>query len=620
MSTNNKFQLGHVYKIIEDNKFDYFRLDSMIKEAVCIDLISGIELPFVVRGNTFYMDYNLGSKLEAREFSSRYADVVASNPSSIEYREFDRVESGAHYHISYKRPKTGQIVDYFVRVERMDALLLFVNRGDDPGYEHFMVRFNKSTGKFTNDDTEQEVFIESVTEGTEVGLPTVVYPVEKTRTVVRPTAGLTEEQLKVHFADFMSKLRSDGWSVYTIASGTKLQDRHFIPKVVFGFLGKASVNGVVHSFKKSIKAVVEYIYDWFYFTLNRDPTKTFKKTNFLKQVSAYINNSKANALVKAVSESTSEASGEASGAASGTASKVSKVSGTVSEASASNSAASRRPKVEGVFVETYSGSSIAVFGNTKEHKDSLKALGGRFNPNLTWQGKKTPGWIFPIKTRRAIEELFGLDASPELKLEAQAVKDRVRRFLKSKIGTGQLQMIRIDNKVIGVEYLDNDQIYSMWNRPHPVSKKTLPEFTMNKGVVFEYLFTWYKFNRRGQFVSLSNLLKDYSDYEAGESSTVDYSNIKSSTPSSSAPSSFAPSSATPSSLQSKAVQERRDALIAKFEAWMHRVQYPELKRLLLENIDNIEFWRRQPSEGATEEEQLAIEYLRKFYKKLKEIK
>lgn len=76
----------------------------------------------------------------------------------------------------------------------------------------------------------------------------------------------------------------------------------------------------------------------------------------------------------------------------------------------------------------------------------------------------------------------------------------------------------------------------------------------------------------------------------------------------------------PISQPTAGVQERRDKLISKFEEWIQRIEYPTLKRLLLENIDNIEFWRRQPEKGSTEDEKLAIGYLRHFYKKLKDIK
>ena len=44
-----------------------------------------------------------------------------------------------------------------------------------------------------------------------------------------------------------------------------------------------------------------------------------------------------------------------------------------------------------VRIVEYSDKSIAVYGNTKEIKDQLKAIGGRFNPKL----KDGAGWIFP---------------------------------------------------------------------------------------------------------------------------------------------------------------------------------------------------------------------------------
>ena len=102
--------------------------------------------------------------------------------------------------------------------------------------------------------------------------------------------------------------------------------------------------------------------------------------------------------------------------------------------SASASATTTTP-IKDVFIEIYSGASIAVFGNTKSFKEQLKKLGGRYNPHLTWQGKKQPGWIFPTKTRRALEQLFGMEASDKMKQEAQRVRETIKRFLKSKIRT-----------------------------------------------------------------------------------------------------------------------------------------------------------------------------------------
>ena len=55
----------------------------------------------------------------------------------------------------------------------------------------------------------------------------------------------------------------------------------------------------------------------------------------------------------------------------------------------------------------YSDKAIAVFSNTKEIKDKLKSLGGRFNPHLKRKGEKVAGWIFK---KEAKEQLISLIA------------------------------------------------------------------------------------------------------------------------------------------------------------------------------------------------------------------
>ena len=47
----------------------------------------------------------------------------------------------------------------------------------------------------------------------------------------------------------------------------------------------------------------------------------------------------------------------------------------------------------------YSEKSIAVYGDTKEYKDKLKALGGKLNANL----RDGPGWIFPMKYKETVQ-------------------------------------------------------------------------------------------------------------------------------------------------------------------------------------------------------------------------
>lgn len=63
----------------------------------------------------------------------------------------------------------------------------------------------------------------------------------------------------------------------------------------------------------------------------------------------------------------------------------------------------------------YSEKAIAVIGDTKEIKDSLKNLGGKFNPRLTCGA----GWIFSAKKREEIEKFL---ANPTV--EVSAPKDK----------------------------------------------------------------------------------------------------------------------------------------------------------------------------------------------------
>lgn len=71
--------------------------------------------------------------------------------------------------------------------------------------------------------------------------------------------------------------------------------------------------------------------------------------------------------------------------------------------------------VESLEVVDYSEKAIALFGNTKEIKDQLKALGGRFNPSLRYNGGKRAGWIFSKKQADKVRALLApsVDAEQE---------------------------------------------------------------------------------------------------------------------------------------------------------------------------------------------------------------
>ena len=58
------------------------------------------------------------------------------------------------------------------------------------------------------------------------------------------------------------------------------------------------------------------------------------------------------------------------------------------------------------LIVDYSEKAIAVFGDTKPIKDELKALGGRFNPNLTHDDGKKAGWIFSKSKEQEVRNLL----------------------------------------------------------------------------------------------------------------------------------------------------------------------------------------------------------------------
>lgn len=63
----------------------------------------------------------------------------------------------------------------------------------------------------------------------------------------------------------------------------------------------------------------------------------------------------------------------------------------------------------GCTLVEYSAKAVAVFGDTKSIKDELKAMGGRFNSHLTFNGKKLAGWIFPKSQEQRLAYYFGLN-------------------------------------------------------------------------------------------------------------------------------------------------------------------------------------------------------------------
>jgi hypothetical protein len=58
------------------------------------------------------------------------------------------------------------------------------------------------------------------------------------------------------------------------------------------------------------------------------------------------------------------------------------------------------------LVIDYSEKALAVFGDTQAIKEQLKALGGRFNPKLTYKEEKRAGWVFSKVREQEVRNLL----------------------------------------------------------------------------------------------------------------------------------------------------------------------------------------------------------------------
>jgi hypothetical protein len=66
--------------------------------------------------------------------------------------------------------------------------------------------------------------------------------------------------------------------------------------------------------------------------------------------------------------------------------------------------------VKGVHLHIYSEKSFIAYGETKPIKDQIRALGGRFNPNICpfEEGVKVKCWVFSMKQKDAVEKALGI--------------------------------------------------------------------------------------------------------------------------------------------------------------------------------------------------------------------
>lgn len=78
-------------------------------------------------------------------------------------------------------------------------------------------------------------------------------------------------------------------------------------------------------------------------------------------------------------------------------------------------------------IQSYTDKSIVVIGDTKNYKDSLKSLGGKWNASLTNRetGEKFMGWIFYSSKRNELQNW--IDSLGEIGESKQESKQETNR-------------------------------------------------------------------------------------------------------------------------------------------------------------------------------------------------
>ena len=78
-----------------------------------------------------------------------------------------------------------------------------------------------------------------------------------------------------------------------------------------------------------------------------------------------------------------------------------------------------------ITISEYSDKAIVVRGDTKPHKDTIKSLGGIWNPNL----KDGAGWIFSIKRKDDLEKWLKSDSETQSESYSESYSDSDLRLI-----------------------------------------------------------------------------------------------------------------------------------------------------------------------------------------------
>ena len=59
-----------------------------------------------------------------------------------------------------------------------------------------------------------------------------------------------------------------------------------------------------------------------------------------------------------------------------------------------------------IYIEDYTDKSFVLLGNTRQYKEDIKKMGGKFNQNLR---DNKIGWIFPMGKKSEVEDYIQND-------------------------------------------------------------------------------------------------------------------------------------------------------------------------------------------------------------------
>ena len=101
-----------------------------------------------------------------------------------------------------------------------------------------------------------------------------------------------------------------------------------------------------------------------------------------------------------------------------------------------------------IQIQDYTAKSFVIRGDTRDYKEDIKSIGGKWNSSLTDKetGEKFGGWIFPGGKRREVEKwLCEKDTGHEEKKTEEKKTEEVKPSIMQQCTISYLDQQEIDN-------------------------------------------------------------------------------------------------------------------------------------------------------------------------------